>query len=144
MLNRLYARLCGRRWAEAETVFLSNAQSDPAMKQLEHAIGGTPGFGVILRRDHMKVEAGAPAGIQWFADVAARYQINSDRGLSEFALQMASAPHGLVSLPKPVLDRLLTEIKDKTVLLRGARFITLLSAAAQPWIAGAALPRWKS
>jgi hypothetical protein len=144
MLNRLYARLCGRRWAEAETAFLSNPQSERALKQLEHTIGGTPGFGVILRRDHGRVEAGSTAGIQWFADVAARYQVCSDRGLSEFALRLGSEPHRMASVPRPVLDRLLTEIQDKTILLRGARFLAVLSAVTNPGIVGSALPRWKS
>jgi hypothetical protein len=144
ILNRLYARLCGSRWARAETLFLSNPQSDTALKQLEHAIGGMPGFGVILRRDYTKVEGGSPAGIQWFTDVAARYQICTDRGLSEFALQLACEPHRLVSIPKNVLDRLFTEIKPKTILLRGARFLALLWAADCPGAAGTALPKWKS
>jgi len=144
ILNRLYARLCGRRWAEAEVAFLANPQSEPTMKQLEHTIGGTPGFGVILRRDHNKVDAGSTAGIGWFADVAARYQVCSDRGLCEFAMRLASEPHNLASVPKPVLDRLLTEIKDKTILLRGARFLALVSATTQAPVAGVALPRWKA
>lgn len=132
VLNRLYARLCGRRWAEAETVFITQPQSEIALKQLEHAIGGTPGFGVLLRRDHAKFDSGSAAGIQWFAEVADRYKVSSDKGLSEFSLRLGSEPHALASLPKPVLDRLLTEIKDKTILLRGARFLALLSARTQP------------
>lgn len=132
LLNRLYRRLCGRRWAEAEAVFHAQPQSDIALKQLQHAIGGTPGFGVVLRRDHAKFDAGSVAGIQWFVEVADRYKVCPDKGLAEFALRLGSEPQGLLSLPRPVLDRLLTEIKDKTVLLRGARFFALLSAVASP------------
>jgi hypothetical protein len=131
LLNRLYEKLCGKRWAEGESVFLAQPQSDIGLKQLEHAIGGTPGFGVLLRRDHPRFDSGSAAGIQWFAEVASRYKVCTDRGLCEFALKLGSEPHGLVSLPKPVLDQLLTEIKDKTILLRGARFLALLSAHPQ-------------
>lgn len=131
LLNRLYGRLCGKRWADSETVFLAQPQSDVALKQLEHGIGGTPGFGVLLRRDHTRFDSGSAAGIQWFAEVADRYKVCTDKGLCEFALRLGSEPHGLVSLPRPVLDQLLTEIKDKTILLRGARFLALLSAHAQ-------------
>lgn len=144
LLNRLYGRLCGRRWAEAEAVFLAQPQSDVALRQLEHAIGGTPGFGVLLRRDQAKFDAGSAAGIQWFGEAADRYKVCPDKGLSEFALRLGSEPHALASLPKPVLDRLLTEIKDKTILLRGARFLALLSATTQSPTAGAALPRLKA
>lgn len=132
VLHRLYERLCGRRWAEAEAGFLAQPQSDVALRQLEHAIGGTPGFGVLLRRDHARLDSGSVAGIHWFAEVADRYNICTDKGLCEFALRLGTEPHGLASLPKPVLDRLLTEIKDKTILLRGARFLALLSARTQP------------
>lgn len=131
LLNRLYGKLCGRRWSEAEAAFHAQPQSESVLKQLEHAIGGTPGFGVLLRRDHARFDSGSAAGIQWFAEVAARYKVCMDRGLCEFALKVGSEPHGLVSLPKPVLDQLLTEIKDKTILLRGARFLALLSVNAQ-------------
>jgi uncharacterized protein YdcH (DUF465 family) len=131
LLNRLYGKLCGKRWSEAEAAFHAQPQSESVLKKLEHAIGGTPGFGVLLRRDHARFEAGSAAGIQWFAEIAARYKVCTDRGLCEFALRLGSEPHGLGSLPKPVLDPLLTEIKDKTILLRGARFLALLSANAQ-------------
>lgn len=130
--NRLYTRLCGRRWAEAETVFIAQPNSEIALKQLEHAIGGTPGFGVLLRRDYARLDSGSAAGVQWFAEVAERYKVCPDEGLCEFALRLGSEPHGLVSIPKPVLDRLLTETKDKTILLRGARFLALLAGRAQP------------
>jgi hypothetical protein len=144
VLNRLYARLCGRRWAEAETAFLAQPPSEVALKQLEHAIGGTPGFGVLLCRDFVKADSGSEAGIQWFANVADRYKVCSDKGLSEFALRLGYEPHGLVSLPKPVLDRLLTEIKDKTILLRGARFLALLARTSPMSAAGSSAPGWKT
>jgi hypothetical protein len=142
LINLFYARLCGHRWAEAETAFLAQPQSEPALKQLEHAIGGTPGFGVVLRRDYAKFEAGSAVGIQGFAEVADRYKICPDNGLCEFALRLGCEPQGLLSLPRPVLDRLLSEIKDKTILLRGARFLALLSGTSQS-AARAAPLRWK-
>ncbi|MGC2162271.1 MAG: hypothetical protein WA634_10205 [Silvibacterium sp.] len=143
ILNRLYSRLCGRRWAEAEAAYLSNPQSEPELRQLERLVGGSPGFVAILRRDQTKIEAGTGPGAEWFADVAARYQVCSEKGLCEFALQLASHPHNLILVPGPVLNTLLSDIKDKTILLRGARLLALLSASADPGFAGGALPRWK-
>jgi len=143
LVNRLYSRLCGSRWAEAEAVYLSNPQSEPAMRQLERLVGGLPGFSVILRRDYERMEAGTGPGTQWYAEVAARYQVCLEQGLCEFALQLASQPHQLLLLPKPILDGLLREINEKIVLLRGARLLALLAAAKNRGFSGGALPRWK-
>jgi hypothetical protein len=143
LVNRLYSRLCGRRWSEAEAAYLSNVQSGPESKRLERLVGGSPAFAAVLRRDYGRMEAGTVAGTQWYAEVAARYEVSYDKDLCEFALQLASDPHHLRVVPKPVLDRLLTDIRDKTALLRGARLLALLSAKKNPGSARAVLPRWK-
>ena len=106
-------------------------------------MGGSPGFAVVLRRDCGKTEAGTGPGTEWFAEVAARYQVSSDKGLCEFALQLASHPHHLLLVPKPILEGLLSDMQDKTVLMRGARLVALLSATQNPGFVGAVLPRWK-
>jgi hypothetical protein len=96
-----------------------------------------------LRRDYEKMEDGTGAGAQWYADVATRYKVCSEAGLSEFALQLASNPCHLLRLPKPVLDGLLLEIKANTVLLRGARLLALLAASKEQGFDSIGLPRWK-
>jgi hypothetical protein len=143
LVSHLYSRLCGSRWTGAEAAYLSHLHSQPELKQLERLVGGSPGFAIVLRRDYERMDAGTVPGAQWFSELAARYQVSSDKGLCEFALQLASDPHRLLLVPKPVLDRLLSDIGQKTVLLRGARLLALLSAAKNPSIAGAVLPRWK-
>ena len=143
LINRLYSRLCGKRWAEAEAAYLSKPQSAFALQQLERSVGGLQGFPVILRRDYERMEAGTGPGTQWYAQVAARYQVCSDKGLCEFALRLASHPHQLLLLPKPKLDGLLRQINEKIVLLRGARLLALLAATKNHGFADGALPRWK-
>lgn len=143
LTNRLYSRLCGRRWAEAESSYLSNPRSQSELRQLERLVGGSPGFAVVLLRDYHKIDVDTNSGSQWFAEVAARYQVCSEKGLCEFALQLASRPHHLFLLPKPILDGLLADITEKTVLLRGARLMAVLSATKNQASACAALPRWK-
>ena len=102
LANRLYSRLCGRKWGEAETAYLSNLQIGNAnSSSLERQVGGSPGFTVVLRRDFGRMEAGTGPGTQWYAEVAARYQVSSDKGLCEFALQLASHPYQLLLVPKP-------------------------------------------
>jgi hypothetical protein len=143
LLNCLYFRLCGKRWADAEAIYLANSKSPNELRQLEKSVGGSPGFAVILSRDYEKMEAGTGPGTDWYADTAARYQVCSEKGLSEFSLQLASNPCHLLRLPKPVLDGLLLEITKKTILLRGARLVALLSASKELGFANTGLPRWE-
>jgi hypothetical protein len=127
LINRLYTRLCGLRWGEAEAAFSAQPDSEFKLKQLEHAIGGIASFGVLLRRDYAKFELRSTEMMEWFADAANRYQICSDKRLSESALRLALEPQSFISLPRPSLEQLLTDFKDQAVLLRGARFLVLLS-----------------
>ena len=143
LINRLYSRLCGDKWASAEVAYLSKPQSAMALQHLEQSVGGLQGFPVILRRDYGKMEGSTGPGTQWYAEVAKRYQVCSDRCLSEFALRLASQPHQLLLMPEVELDRLLRQIKDKTVLLRGARLLALLAANRNLDSAVSPLPRWK-
>jgi hypothetical protein len=143
LINRLYSRLCGKRWAEAEAAYLSNPRPEDELRQLERLVGGSPGFPVVLRRDYERMQTGTASGTQWYAEVAKRYQVCSEDGLCEFALQLASNSDKLLKLPKPVLDGLLLEIKENTVLLRGARLLAILAASKELGLANIGLPRWK-
>jgi len=141
MINRLYSRLCGPRRAAAETAYLENPESAFALQKLERSLGGPPGFVAILRRDYEKLEASTDTGKQWYADAAARYKVSLDRGLWDFALQLASRPHQLLWLP--ILDQLHQAIGESAVLLRAARMMALLSVAKNRDRSGGSLPGWK-
>jgi hypothetical protein len=143
LINHLYSRLCGRRWAEAEAAYVSNPRPEVELRQLERLVGGSQGFPVVLRRDYERMEAGTATGTQWYAEVAKRYQVCSEKDLCEFALQLASNSDNLLKLPTPVLDGLLLEIKENSVLLRGARLLALLAASKELGFANIGLPRWK-
>jgi hypothetical protein len=143
LINRLYSRLCGKRWGEAEAAYVSNPRPEVELRQLERLVGGSQGFPVVLRRDYERMEAGTAAGIEWYADVARRYQVCSEKSLCEFALQLASKSDNLLKLPKSVLNGLLLEIKENTVLMRGARLLALLAASKELGLANIGLPRRK-
>jgi len=143
LVNQLYGRLCGKRWADAEAAYLSSTHSGFDRQKLERTVGGQHGFALVLSREYDRMEAGTDTGKHWFAGVASRYQVSSDQGLCEFALQFSSHPHELPPLPKSILDGLLLEIKDKGVLLRGARLVVLLTASRNPGPFGGVFPRWK-
>ena len=142
LLSHLASDLGGRAWAQAENVFLAQPPSEHAAQQLQRAVGASPGFLSVLRRDHERMMVPFVQGVSWFSDVATRYEISSDRGLCDFALQIAGQPHRLVSLPAPALDALLRELRTSGVLFRAARFMALVSAARNPNPLSQALPRW--
>lgn len=142
LLNRIYFRFCGRTWAEAEDLYISNTRSESALQQLQRSVGGSPGFAAILRREYAQMEAGTGHGVQWFSAIAARYLVCSEEGFCEFALRLASQPHQLLRWPKPALLPLFQEIKQRTILLRGARFVALLNTMNHPDSLGVPIPRW--
>ena len=143
LVNRLYSRLCGQHWAEAEAAYLLNSHSGFDAQKLARSVGGPRAFPIVLSREHDRMETDTDSGKRWFVSVAARYQVSTDQGLCEFALQFASHPHELLGLPKSVLDGLLLDIKDKSVVLRGARLVALLAARNNPGPLGGIFPRWK-
>ena len=97
------------------------------------------------------MDANIETGKEWFADTANRYGVSSNRGLCEFALQFASQPHLICRMSyltnlvegTSILAGLLDDLADHPILLRGARFVSLLSASENPLAEGVWLPRWK-
>ena len=145
LANKLYARLCSQHWAEAEATFLAHPHAGFARQKLQDLVGAPHAFPVVLGREFDRMDAGAESGAAWFFSVAVRYQVSSDQGLCDFALQLASRPQELlVIVPvSSVLDSLLSEIREKSGLLRAARFVALLSASRRPGPYGGTFPRWK-
>jgi hypothetical protein len=142
ILNCLVGEIAGRSWAQAEAAFLNQSQSEAAGQQLQRAVGTSPGFLSLVRRDHERTMPVFSEGVVWFSEAATRYAVCTDRGLCDFALQMASRPQGLASLPAPVLEGMLKELRGRASLFRAARFAALLSAAKNPSAISGALPRW--
>jgi len=142
LVNLLFSRLCGRKWAEAEAAYLSDPQSMSALQQLERSVGGLQGFPAILLRGHDRMEAGTGPGTAWYAEVAAEYKISSEKELCAFALKLASQPHQSLLLPEAKFDELLRKISQKPALLRGARLLALLAASQNYAFDGGPFPRW--
>ncbi len=143
LANRLYARLCGSKWAEAEAAFIYNPKSAIALQQLERSVCRFQGFPIILQREHERMEAGMVPGTQWYAEVAQRHEVCSKKPLCEFALRLASQPDQLLALPRAEFKGLLSQVHENSVLLRGARFVALLAAANDQNATANTFPRWK-
>lgn len=143
LANRLYSKIGGQRWADAEAGYLADSRSGFGRQRLERALEVPHSFSVVLSHEFDRMENGTSSGTHWFANAASRYHISTDRGLCEFALQFASRPHELLHLPRPVLEGLLNDLKRQNVLLRAARFVALLAAHRNPSAMGNVFPRWK-
>jgi hypothetical protein len=143
LVARLYARLCGEQWAQAESDYLAGNHSNYSKQALERAVGGPHSFAIVLGREYDRMDEGTIPGKLWFASVAARYKICSEPGICEFALQFASHPHELPPVPQAVLAGWLQDLKARGVLLRGARLVALLAASKDAGPLGNIFPRWK-
>ena len=127
LITRLFAKLCGDRWARAEAAFIANPSSASALQKLEQSVGGPQGFPAILRRDHEKMENTA-ALTQWYSDVARRYGICPEPKLCTIALRIACQPEHLLSVSETERGQLLRQVTDNVALLQGARLIAVLAA----------------
>lgn len=143
LYNCLYSELCGKNWAQAEDCYLSNPAAESALRRLIHSVGEPYGFAAVLRREFDRMEAGKEPGVRWFTQVAARYHNGCNEGFCEFALRVSSVPHQLLRWPRVALEPLFNEIKERAVLLRGARLVALLCATADPNSDGMPVPRWQ-
>ena len=142
--NRLYSVLCGNAWAQSEESYLCNPGSESALQRLMHSVGEPYGFALVLRREFDRMESGKETGVRWFTQVATRYHTSPGEGFCEFVLRVASVPCQLLRWPRPAIEPLFREIKERSVLLRGARLVALLSATnANPRPGGLPVPRWQ-
>jgi hypothetical protein len=141
LINRFFSRVCGTHWAETETACMSGPASDSGLHELQRSVGAS-GFAAVLRRDYVRLQAGTGPGTLWFADVAQRYRICSEKGLCEFALQLASRPQYMLAIPGPAFDSLLTDVQKNSVLMRGARFVAFLAARDENEALKTGLPGW--
>jgi hypothetical protein len=142
LCQSLYARLCGDRWGNAEAAFLAEPNSPSALNDIVASVDRLPGYAIVLQRDFEKLEHDVAERTRWFTAISAQFHVCADKRLVDFALQLAGQPHQLVAMDGHQLDGLLREMSDRTVLLRGARLLALLTVAKRSGGPGSALPRW--
>jgi hypothetical protein len=118
--------LCGRNWANAESVFAGRTASPDAVDALKLHVHNNS-FAAALK-------LGGPVNTEHqdrkrFAEVAARYNVSGDRNECDFALIWAYEPLRLLLICQN-LDDILARAARNPVLLRGARLLALLNAPA--------------
>jgi hypothetical protein len=143
LLNRLYLSLCGRKWAEAEELYLSDRTSAVAISRLVSSVGWTSEFAKTIESEYARTETDADGGVQWFIETAARYRVCNNDKLSRFAMQLASRPQAVLELDRIELEGSLRVVQKLTSLLRGTRLLALLVSARHSGSGEGTLPRWE-
>ena len=143
ILSAVYGALCGQNWAEAESRFRNNPKSPDLLKDLRERVDKHPSFAIALVRNRSDVEAAPAQRTSWFAELAARYGVCSDRRLCEFALRLASQPQALSVRPLSELHTLVSQILNYSAILRGARLLALLTANDANESTALSLPGWE-
>lgn len=143
LLAAIYGRLAGQNWMRVESAYLRNPELPSTLDALVRAVHRHNSFAVVLQRDYSRMDDDIVQATNWFSDLAARYQICSDRELCKFALRLASQPDQLIQECDQELDNLLDNIITTPVILRGARLLALLSANQKSDGPVLMLPRWK-
>lgn len=130
LVHQMLAAFCGQRWATAESNYLSNG-ADTMRREIEDAIGlRHSGFLAVIRRDGEKVGPNFSEVCGWFSEIAERYSICDDEEVCAFALALANQPSGLRSKYKGEFASLLARTASNPVLIRSARYLSLLVRSA--------------
>jgi hypothetical protein len=151
VMNRIvlamFECICGSTWASAESDFRRNPDSANANDNLKRCVvdGRTPGFAVVLHRDHGTMNGNFNQASAWYAELARRYEVCTDPGLCKFALEFASAPDRIEDGYGANLDHMLGQLAATPAILRGARLLAALCAQEQGLSIGSVslLPRWR-
>lgn len=147
LLGEIYASVSGKGWKLAEDSFMKAPRSASSVRKLRNAVDLGGEFSLALWRESSKIkddEQNMAAMTRWYDDVAQRNNVGASPRLCEFALRLASQPHRLPEVyDRDEVRNLLEQLKNSPTILRGARFLALLSAnkegARPPYM----LPDWK-
>lgn len=127
-LSLIYEKLCGWNWAKAEESFSSSLDSEDSLNTFQQLVGrGWADFSMALRRECEHLTGDVSQRRNWFIDMSNHYHVCVDPILSEFAFRLASEAHQVPEVYRSDLGRLLTAVRGKPVLIRGARFLHLLT-----------------
>lgn len=139
----IFKELCGTKWARAEENFLKNPKSTRTILELKRNVDRKVNFAAALHLNRTKMKNSFSSASQWYGELAARYGVCKDQEIVDFALRLASKPYRLPSHFGLQLDDLFNQIGENPTVLRGARFLALLSANENRAGSSRLLPRWK-
>ena len=141
LLTHLYGALAGPDWGRAEAGLMNDSDLERGFNRLQNLLGHRSGFPSVLRRDATSIDRTGKAVADWYTDLASRYGVCRDSDLCRFAIDLAAKPYEVTRLYHDDLPTLVSRLKGKPLLLRGARFIALLQGCGGDGPRGL-LPRW--
>ena len=127
----IYEKLCGVNWAKAELAYKGNRTSNHTQEELLHRVGRNQGFNAALLKHSQKFREDIAQTVNWYVELARRYAVCKDRGLCEFAVMLTREPHALTDKYATDIDKISKEAASNPEVLRGARFVDLLSSAGE-------------
>lgn len=126
-IEAIYEVLYGSEWKKAETFFRQNPKSQQAIDRLQVAVHTQRGFAAVLRRDHQKIGGDLAKAVSWYKGLAKRYGLDPQRFECKFAFTLAWQPQRLLRTFGAELEPMLASVSRKPALLRGARFLRLIT-----------------
>ena len=77
----------------------------------------------MLSRERGQWSAHSKDASLWFQELAARYQVCTNRRVSEFAVKLGTEAHKVPERFGSETDALLGNVRENPVVLRGVRFL---------------------
>ena len=126
--NRLLAlilrHICGEKWAQAEQAFRNSPYAGHELEALLRLVERrSTGFSTMLGRERGQWSAHTTDASLWYQELAARYQICTNRRVSEFAVKLGTEAHKVPENFGRETDDLLVNVRENPAVLRGVRFL---------------------
>ena len=122
ILERLFAALCGKNWADAEQRFCETPRSQSSIGALAKQIDRRHAFGAALLQPPQPL-ADTRQLEHWFRANALHARVCESPTLCDFSLRLAS--HPFATIEDPGFETFLSELIDNPAVFRGARFLLL-------------------
>jgi hypothetical protein len=131
LIETIYEILYGSEWKTAEAIFHQHPNSPKAIDRLQNAVHTHRGFAAVLRRDYQKVGRDLGKTVSWYKALAKRYELHPQRFECKFAFELAWQPQRLFRTFGADFEPMLEALARKPAILRGARFLKLISTTHQ-------------
>jgi hypothetical protein len=128
LIETIYEILYGSEWKAAEAILREHPNSRKAIDRLQNAVHTHGGFAAVLRRDYQTAGADLVKTVSWYKALAKRYELNPQHFECKFAFTLAWQPQRLHRIFGADFEPMLDALARKPAILRGARFLKLISA----------------
>lgn len=123
IINAIFSRVCGTKWAKAEEAFAQRPTSQDCLDALETLVDRRTKFGTRLRRQTNPGDSETVLAATLFNE-AKRHGVSGDGDLCQFALCLAINSSDVLADPLVTTRGIL--LAHHPALLRGARLMSLL------------------